>query len=334
MEGDSPTVARRRVRLALREAREAAGLTQLEVAEQMEWSLSKVIRIESGDVSISPHDLRPMLTLLRITDRAAVTDLLTAARIARTRQRRLWHQQPEYREHLPYGMQLLIEYESDASRARYYSALFLPDVLQTRGYAASLSEAGGPAFYPQWRRTLPHTLERRREALLSRPELDVRVLLDESVLRRTVGGAGTMVEQLRRVRDWAADGQFHIRLNPFAVDAMIIDRPAFDLISLGEHDRLHVLYQESSSGGEITEDRQATAHYRGRFDRMWAAAVTELGTLDFIQNRIEYLEAVSGYRRKADEAHHLDQPGHPPVAAPPSPPETKEPTGPTRPGEG
>ena len=46
--GDSPTIARRRVRLALREARERADHTQFQVAAEMEWSLSKVIRNEIG----------------------------------------------------------------------------------------------------------------------------------------------------------------------------------------------------------------------------------------------------------------------------------------------
>lgn len=85
-EGDSPTVARRRVRMVLRDARESAGLTQLEVAEQMEWSLSKVIRIENGDVTIAPNDLRPLLSFLGVKDRTIVADMLATAKIARTRQ--------------------------------------------------------------------------------------------------------------------------------------------------------------------------------------------------------------------------------------------------------
>lgn len=68
----SPAVARRRVRLALREAREAAVHTQSEVAEEMEWSLSKVIRIENGDVSITPNDLRPLLAFLEVRDKELV----------------------------------------------------------------------------------------------------------------------------------------------------------------------------------------------------------------------------------------------------------------------
>src|SRR3954471_709174 len=109
----SPTVARRRLRLALREAREKAKLTQQEVAEQMEWSLSKVIRIESGDVSIAPNDLRPLLAYLGVKDRTLVNELLAFAKIARTRQHAAWYQKPGMKEHLTGPMLRLIEYEAE-----------------------------------------------------------------------------------------------------------------------------------------------------------------------------------------------------------------------------
>ena len=129
-EGDSPTVARRRVRMALREAREAAGYTQLEVAEQMEWSLSKMIRIENGDVSIAPNDLRPLLELLNVNDRAAITNLLDAATVARARPRHAWHQTPEFREHLTDPLRRLIEYEAEARWIHSYSVFHFPGPLQ------------------------------------------------------------------------------------------------------------------------------------------------------------------------------------------------------------
>ena len=58
---DPPAVARRRVWMALRRAREVKGYTQGQVAEEMEWSLSKVMRIEKGEVSISVSDLRALM---------------------------------------------------------------------------------------------------------------------------------------------------------------------------------------------------------------------------------------------------------------------------------
>jgi transcriptional regulator with XRE-family HTH domain len=88
MDGDSPSAARRRVRIAIREAREAASLTQTQVAQAMEWSLSKVNRIESGDVSVSANDLRPLLGYLKIGGRpdgthAATTAVVPAAEVPR-----------------------------------------------------------------------------------------------------------------------------------------------------------------------------------------------------------------------------------------------------------
>lgn len=67
--GESPAAARRRLRLALRRARETAGLTQGKVAEALDWSVSKVNRIEKGDVTVSTTDLRALLELYGVVDR-------------------------------------------------------------------------------------------------------------------------------------------------------------------------------------------------------------------------------------------------------------------------
>lgn len=128
-EGDSPTVARRRVRLAIREAREAAELLQSQVAEEMEWSLSKVIRIENGDVSISINDLRGLLGLFGVRDKETVNALLADARIARTRNRPQpsWWQEPRFRDQMSDSLRVYIEYECEASEIRSFAIYYLPD---------------------------------------------------------------------------------------------------------------------------------------------------------------------------------------------------------------
>ena len=59
-----PAVQRRLLRGELRRARNAAKLRQAEVAEAMDWSPSKLIRIEKGDVNVSTNDLRGPFELL------------------------------------------------------------------------------------------------------------------------------------------------------------------------------------------------------------------------------------------------------------------------------
>src|SRR3954447_21651883 len=92
--GDTPAVARRKVRLAIKDARNAKGDTQTQVAEAMEWSLSKVMRIESGEVTISQNDLRPLLAHLGVKDRQAIDDLVQAAKASK--QRRQWWDDKRY----------------------------------------------------------------------------------------------------------------------------------------------------------------------------------------------------------------------------------------------
>src|SRR5580704_8299430 len=64
----SPTVRRRRLALELRRLREAARLTCEEVAEHLECSASKISRVETGRVSVSPRDVRDMLELYGVPE--------------------------------------------------------------------------------------------------------------------------------------------------------------------------------------------------------------------------------------------------------------------------
>jgi transcriptional regulator with XRE-family HTH domain len=289
-EGDSPTVARRRVRLALREAREKADLTQAQVAEEMEWSHSKVIRIENGDVSISPNDLRPLLTYLGIRDKPTVAAMLADARIARTRQRQAWFQRPEFRENLTESTRKLIEYEHEAAQIRSYGIYYIPGPLQTPEYAKALMvrfEDELTSDKISWR---IEARKLRRESVLARAESgQVRflVMLDESVLRRTIGGAAVFAAQLRELRRLMTNGTIVLRMVPFSLDAPVTNNASFDLLTLGEGE---VLYRETGLDDEMIEDQNSTAKHRARYDKVWHEVADEKITRAFIDQQISALE--------------------------------------------
>ena len=292
----SPTVARRRLRLALREARERAKLTQHEVAEQMEWSSSKVIRIESGDVTIAPNDLRPLLAFLGIKDKATVADLLADAKIARRRQRAAWYQSPEYREHLTPAMMRLIEYEAEAKAIRYFQVFFMPGPLQTPDYArANLAIFEDDLPEPQ-RHHRAQARRFRRDVVLSRlGELKIYALLDESVFRRPLGGPSVFLGQLREMYRLATDGLIKVRMVPFTFEGTMTNNATFDLLSLAEDDEAsEVLYRETGLVDEIVEDREVTRRHHSRFDKIWHDADGEDDTIDFMRGRIAELEASIG----------------------------------------
>jgi transcriptional regulator with XRE-family HTH domain len=60
-----------------------ARITQEEVADALDWSLSKVIRIEKGSVGVSTNDLKAVLRLYQVTDPGRTDELVALARAGR-----------------------------------------------------------------------------------------------------------------------------------------------------------------------------------------------------------------------------------------------------------
>src|SRR6266567_978976 len=145
-----PLVQRRRLRTELRRVRSGAGLTQEQVSKAMDWSLSKIIRIETGAVGISTNDLRALLSLYKIHDPERTGELVELARASR--QSSWWS---KYRGDISPPYLQFIEYEEAASVLRAYEPLLLPGLLQTREYADSivrkLADPGTPADVIQTR---------------------------------------------------------------------------------------------------------------------------------------------------------------------------------------
>jgi len=299
-EGDSPTIARRRVRLVLREAREKAELTQLQVAEEMEWSLSKVIRIENGDVTIAPNDLRPLLALLNIKDKALIASLLTDTRAARTRQQ-AWYQKPEYRDHLTPALTRLIEYEAEATEFRYYQAYFMPGPFQTPRYADALMGKLVDEMLEKTIKVRVATRSLRREAMLKRlNSIQVFMLLDESVMLRPIGGAEVFAEQLSELHRLATRGLARIRIVPFELEGVLTNNATFDLLTLGSSEG-EVLYRENGLTDEIVEDRAVTSRHHERFNKLWQIATDENDTIEYIRGRLDKLQANIG--KRSDDPH-------------------------------
>ncbi len=74
---------RQRLRAELREARRRAGLTQKQVATAMDWSASKMLRIEAGVVGISTTDLRALLACYDVRDERRTEELVNLVRSER-----------------------------------------------------------------------------------------------------------------------------------------------------------------------------------------------------------------------------------------------------------
>jgi transcriptional regulator with XRE-family HTH domain len=282
---ESPAVARRRLRLALRRAREAADLTQTEVAEALEWSLSKVQRIEAGDVTISHTDLGALLRHLGVTDDEAVSDLTETARASR---RRSWWDEPRWRDRITPGMRQLFQFEVEARAIRVFQPALIPGILQTWDYARSVigvwEEDDVPRDVQEVR--LEIRMRRRQDVLERSDPPAYLLLLDESVIARQVGGPRRLADQLKHLAS-AATEMITLRIVPYDAPPLAMPAP-FTLVDTGDGEDA-LLYREVAWADDFTQNRDLIRRHRRVFNRMWERAMSPEDSLRLVEARVEAL---------------------------------------------
>src|SRR5262245_17181622 len=132
---DSQGVAttRRRLRTELRRLREAAGLHQSEVVKQLDWSISKLIRIENGSVGISVTDVRALAGIYR-AEPDIIEEFVKLARV--TRERQWWS---SFRNILTLNYREYIGFEAEASGIYQIHPTIIPGLLQTEDYIRAVN---------------------------------------------------------------------------------------------------------------------------------------------------------------------------------------------------
>jgi len=263
----SPTVRRRRLALELRRLREAAKLTCEDVAERMECSASKISRVETGRVSVSPRDVRDILEIYGVP--ADQRDILV--QLAReSRQKGWWHAygdsvQPHFATYL--GM------ESAASEIRIYEVNLIPGLLQTEEYARAVITAGmvnSPRADIE--RRVAVRMERQRLTISSPPK--VWAVLDEAALRRQVGGPEVMRVQLEYLRELGGMQNVSLQVIPFGGGAHPAMGRPFVILAFGEDADPDVVYLEDLTSALWVENVDEVDRYNVFFNHLSATALS------------------------------------------------------------
>lgn len=280
-----PTVGRRKLRTAIRRAREAAGLTQDQVAAAMDWSLSKLIRIESGYVSISTNDIKALLNHYEVRDPSQVAELVQLAKVSR--QRAWWSQ---YRDSVPPAYYSYIGLEAEAASLYFYQSVGMPGLLQTEAYAQAMLRTVIPRLTDstEAQASVALRMRRQREVLERTDPPQIDVVLDEATLHRQTGGPPVIREQLRHLVDLARAGRTTIRVLPFT---STIYTPLGQFVVLrfggaGEHD---VVYLESTGVEDVLDHPEAVDAHLKTFEGLRQAALDPAASLARIEQLAESL---------------------------------------------
>jgi transcriptional regulator with XRE-family HTH domain len=263
----SPTVRRRRLALELRRLRESAKLTCEEVAERMECSASKISRVETGRVSVSPRDVRDMLEIYD----APADQRESLVQLARdSRQKGWWH---AYGDSVQPHFATYLGLESAASELRIYEVSLIPGLMQTEDYARAVISAGmvnSPRTDIE--RRVAVRMERKRLAREDPPK--VWAVLDEAALRRQVGGPEVMRVQLEHLRELADLRNVSLQVLPFRGGAHPgMGRP-FVILVFGETIDPDVVYLEDLTSALWVENVDEVDRYNMFFNHLRASALS------------------------------------------------------------
>ena len=275
---EGPTLRRRRLGAELKRCREAAGLTQENVSRHFEWHAAKVTRIETARVAVTPRDVKDLLTLYNVRDEEYREAMVELARLSR--ERTWW---TDYRDIMRPGN--FIGLEAAASSMREWEPVVLPGLLQTEDYMRALLNMGMPADQHLQRRV---SLRLTRQARLTgdRP-LELHAIIDESAVRRVVGGEDVMAKQLQRLIDTSQLPNVTLQILPFSAGAHPFLGGSAALLEFRQTTHLDVVYLEGLAGDYYEEQPDEVARYRQEFERLSAKALDHRMTIKMIESLLD-----------------------------------------------
>jgi transcriptional regulator with XRE-family HTH domain len=274
--GTSPTVRQRELGKRLRELRSQHDMTVEDVAEKLLCSATKISRLETGVRRPSLRDVRDLCALYGVNESTAV-ELMSLARGAR--EQGWWTQYEDLK------LDPLIGLEQEATAITCYSVYYMPALLQTSEYANAIIRAIAPKIDSQILKQRVEARLRRQQLLVGANRPRYRVLLDEAVLHRPVGGATTMAAQLDNVLEAARQEKVTVQVIPFDVGAHAAADGYFILLEFNDLNLPPVVFLEGLTGIQYLERANEIARYREAVEYLRDSALSPRDSLLLIAER-------------------------------------------------
>jgi transcriptional regulator with XRE-family HTH domain len=267
--------------------RKEKGLTQEVVARDLEWSPSKLIRVEGGRSSITKTDLDALLNQYGVTSDGQRERLHALNRGARDTG---WWS--VYKDDLSPTYLSYVGYEAGTAFLRQYHGGVVPGLLQTPEYAEAQTSVGVDPI-----KVAPAVkLRMQRQAELAKRDDPPRqyYVVDEAVIRRHVGishDPSIMPNQLRHIADTVErDERISFRVIPFSAGAHVGMFGPFTLLEF-EGDLSDILYLEwrRAAAALVTGEDPQIAECADAFETLVQEALSAEDSLALLRQAAEDL---------------------------------------------
>lgn len=257
-----PLTPRQKYGEELRLRRLAAGMTQEQVSEGVVCSPTLISHYEAGRRLPSPDDAQRLDIVLG-------TDGFFA--------RWLQDLDSKYAVHFA----TVADMERQATEIRHYGASLIPGLLQSEAYAREVFSAY--RANPQAEEVDQRVVNRMERAqILNGPSGPVVwSLLDEAALRRRVGGARVMAEQLTKIADVAETGRVRLHVMTFGVGAHSLLEGM--LYMMGFDDAPPIAYIEGLYTGHVVDDPVMMRDCRSAYDLAMSDALSHAESLALVR---------------------------------------------------
>jgi hypothetical protein len=265
----SPTVLRMILGRQLQALREKAGLSHQQAADAIYSSEWTIRRIEAGKGALKPLNIKSLLVSYGVTDVREIDAFLGLARDAS--RPGWWH---SYGDALPDWFRVAVGLEESASLIRAYEPQVVPGLLQTEGYVRAITAASFPSEQQEdsERRV---ALRLGRQDLLKRPAPpEYWVVLEETVLRRPIGGPKVMRGQIEYLIEAASLPNITVQVLPFAAGWHPAMYGMFNVFRFPDDAIPDVVYSEGLTSAYYLNKPEETGKYTEALDRMAAQAAT------------------------------------------------------------
>jgi hypothetical protein len=272
----SPTARRRRLSIELKKLRETSALTCAQVGEALDWSGSKVNRMETGSGRVQPSDIDALCRFYNTSDELREF-LKSLARQAKTRG---WWQ--VHGAGIPEWFNIYIGLEQDASTLRQYQCELIPGLMQTEAYACELHKAGAHMSVGDIERAVRVRME--RQDMLRRPDApDAWFIASEGALRNVIGDRALMREQLERILETATLATVTLQILPFD-SGTYPATGSFTILGFPAQEDPDLVYRDGITDAVYLEGEHHVREYTRAFDGLRAAALSPQRSAQLIKS--------------------------------------------------
>ncbi|NNJ63908.1 MAG: helix-turn-helix domain-containing protein [Dactylosporangium sp.] len=263
-----PTLRAQWLGQQLRELREDAGFNLRQASEYIQRDPSMLSRFEAAEYPIRRPEVLALLDFYGVSDSERRKGLLTLAEDVW--QKGWWDGYA--RDLQDRSFVDFVWLETRARQIRSFDNTVFPGLFQTRAFAEAVISAADPdasaSEIDQW---VELRMARQRTALTSATPPQLAAILDESLLRRLVGGNEVMRGQLRALLELAERPHIEIRVLPFSAGTPAPPYGAFKVFSMVEP-YPDVAYTETLAGAIYVEE-PGVDRFAAAYDRLYEATL-------------------------------------------------------------